>query len=532
MGKDRNPDGVSTYPADQHDLDSYRQASQALSKLQVPVLVHASNPHERLFVAAFDGTGNSIYNDASENHTNVAMIYEQIQAAQKRGLTNIGSGYVEGPGTQDGAIARTKDLISGTTFESRVEEMYKQFVDQAKAWLKEDPNAQISLAITGFSRGAEQAAALAVLVHERGIQDPEGAKYIRNKDNLITRVEYTKPSLVKPGQIAQAVGLFDPVGTGEPRSHNRTLPPSVISGFQITAEDERRDQFKSTNILEPGFRENNHFLNVTVGGAHCNIGGGYRANGISIRNGNAMIDFFNGLSDRPYLDKTFEPSDPKLNVVHRSEEHQRLIYTTRNFDRDGTRARIEDVDNPVLCQRGAKRDCWNKDPLDQAMDRRFEHRATPIAPPPAAPPKGAPGRGNKVGDNDLHPDDPKSQQQQTSQQRLQTGHPDYPLFAALRRQLPPEVTDEKVAHVMLQAKQGGIVTAERLDRTVLHNGHAFILGHTPGFHAKVDLSGPIPPIAETLQQSQVFDQQRVQQFAQYDSHGRQHPQQQSSASSF
>ncbi|MGO4782137.1 DUF2235 domain-containing protein, partial [Lysobacter sp. 2RAB21] len=75
------------------------------------------------------------------------------------------------------------------------------------------------------------------------------------------------------GQVPQAVGLFDPVGTGEPRNHDRRLPPTVMSAFQITAEDERRDQFKSTNILHDGFAEDRRFLNVTVGGAHSNIGG-------------------------------------------------------------------------------------------------------------------------------------------------------------------------------------------------------------------------------------------------------------------
>jgi hypothetical protein len=51
-------DGVSHYPADEHDLQSYRDAQLALSQLPVPILVSAQRPHERLFVAAFDGTGN------------------------------------------------------------------------------------------------------------------------------------------------------------------------------------------------------------------------------------------------------------------------------------------------------------------------------------------------------------------------------------------------------------------------------------------------------------------------------------------
>ena len=74
-------------------------------------------------------------------------------------------------------------------------------------------------------------------------------------------LEYTRPPLVEPGQVAQAVGLFDPVGTGDPvKHHDRRLPPSVISGIQITAADERRGLFKSDRIVDPGMTPDGRFL--------------------------------------------------------------------------------------------------------------------------------------------------------------------------------------------------------------------------------------------------------------------------------
>lgn len=116
-----------------------------------------------------------------------------------------------------------------------------------------------------------------------------------------------------------------------------------------------------------------------------------------------MIDFFNGLSDRPYLEKTPEPTDPKLNVVHRSEEGIRMLYTTRNYERNPGRSRIEEVDDPMLCQKGAKRNCWNKDPHDPTLDARFEHRNVPIAPTPVAPLPDAKGRGPRAAiDDGIH----------------------------------------------------------------------------------------------------------------------------------
>src|SRR5690606_20141896 len=151
-------------------------------------------PRDRMFVASFDGTGNSMRRDAPGNHTNVALIHQQlekrIEADEERtGWSRIGAGYVEGVGTQ-GGLAGTRDLISGRTYEARLEEMYLQFIEQAKLWIEADPDADIRLASIGFSRGAEQAAGFTRLVEERGIQDPEGATVERGRDGLIERIEF------------------------------------------------------------------------------------------------------------------------------------------------------------------------------------------------------------------------------------------------------------------------------------------------------------------------------------------------------
>ncbi|MBT2747990.1 MULTISPECIES: DUF2235 domain-containing protein [unclassified Lysobacter] len=377
MGGGKNPDGVKTYPADEHDLDSYVEAGEKLAQLRAPTLLDSSDPHARLFVAAFDGSGNSMYGDEPKNHTNVAEVVKQLQNGMH---DNIGVGYVEGPGTQSGFFKSTLDLATGRTFEPRVEKMYAQFIEQSKHWKAEDPDAKISLVGIGFSRGAEQEAAFARLVHERGIQDPTGAVYRKDRDGNVTEVSYSKPPLQAPGQVPQAVGLFDPVGTGEPRNHDRRLPPTVMSAFQITAEDERRDQFKSTSILHDGFAEDRRFLNVTVGGAHSNIGGSYELNGLSVRSGNLMVDYLNGLSDRPYLEKRAESDDPRLNVVHRSDKHQ-FFYTTHGF-RDGVRDRVDEVAGKDQVRHGSVVDPRNKEPIDPAMDARFERHPVRIGPAP------------------------------------------------------------------------------------------------------------------------------------------------------
>nr|WP_298120625.1 DUF2235 domain-containing protein [uncultured Pseudoxanthomonas sp.] len=373
MGGERHPDGVSTIPATASDLASFPHASEQLAGLSAPVLHDSGRSDDRLFIAAFDGTGNSMMRDAPENHTNVARIARQIESLRDPA---IAQGYVEGPGTQ-GGLSGTYDLASGYTYEARMEDMYLQFVKQSAAWLKENPGADIRLAAIGFSRGAEQAAGFTRLVEERGIKNPEGAQVTRDGDGRVLRVNYIGPPLREPGTVIQAVGLFDPVGTGEPRDHDRRLPPSVVSGFQITADDERRNLFQSTRVMDPGVTDGGRFLNVTVAGAHSDIGGGYSQDGIGIRSGNLMIDYLNALSDTPYLEKREEPTDPARNVIHRSEEHQ-FFYRTSIYDKAGARGMQEELAPGALC----RIDCLDAQPRNEALARELAWRPVGIGPMP------------------------------------------------------------------------------------------------------------------------------------------------------
>ncbi|MDR7136104.1 hypothetical protein J2X06_003322 [Lysobacter niastensis] len=370
-------DGVSHYPADAHDLQSYALAAEALARFPTPGLIRAGNPHDRLFVAALDGTGNDAIHDP-EHATNVASIHKQLERARN---PHIRAEYVEGPGTQHGVIDRVWDGARGHTYDERIEKMYKLFIEQARTWKLEDPEAQISVVDLGFSRGAEQAAGFARLVHERGIQDPSGAKYIYDAQGQIKSVEYTKPPFVAPGQVAQVAALFDPVGTGEPvNEKDRRLPPSVISGFQIIAEDERRGLFKSSHIIDPGMTADGRFLGVVVGGKHSDIGGSYHRDGLGVRSGNLVVNYLNSLSDKPFLERRPEPDDPRLNVVHRSEEGMLLYRWGDKVDRLQPEGHVDRL--VPRAWGGQVADAYNAEPRDEVLSRRFEHRVVAADQPP------------------------------------------------------------------------------------------------------------------------------------------------------
>ncbi|WP_235430169.1 T6SS phospholipase effector Tle1-like catalytic domain-containing protein, partial [Xanthomonas albilineans] len=342
------PDDVETYPATAQDLAAYAHSRHALAQFQAPLLISQQNPHTRLFVACFDGTGNDKNKDP-QHITNIGILYDQVQTAAKKGFENIGGYYVPGVGTQDDALTRIADGALGYSYGPRMEEMYFKFIDQAKKWHDEDPQAEISIVSTGFSRGAVTAAMFTRMVHERGIQDRKDMYIDRDSHGQILKLTPRHPPLVPPGRTAQTVGLLDPVATGEMNLHDVRLPPSVVSGLQLTARDERRDLFPAKDILHPGHSHDGRFLNLTHPGAHSDIGGSYRLDGLSVRNGNLLTDYVNSLSDKPFLQPRTVSSAPEMNVIHRSEQHG-SYYTTTMATTLGHRVHVHNLDGTGMTQ--------------------------------------------------------------------------------------------------------------------------------------------------------------------------------------
>ena len=337
------------------------------------------------------------------------------------------------------------------------------------------------------------------MVHERGIQDPSG-RVERKDDHGRTSVEYTKPPLVPPGQVAQSVGLFDPVGTGEPRNHDRRLPPSVISGFQITSQDERRGLFKGTDLIDQGLTPDGRFLGVMAPGCHSDIGGGYHRNGLSIRAGNLMTDYLNSLSDTPFLQKRAEPTAPGMNVIHRSEEGMFLYRMWDKVDRmkDG---RVDVLTAASACGRVA--DCRNAEARDEALSSRFDFapvqvRLAPIDTRTAAPVQSSDATAPS------HPANPLLLQSMVATDRLDTR-------LGIERSA---LSDRLAVDSAVEAQKAGLT---RIDHIVLNEQrtHALVvegnLDAPPRRIAQVELSAlPRQDVANALQRLDDVTDQRLQ----------------------
>lgn len=375
---DKAADDQSAYPANTHDLQTYRDAQKALARFPVPILLHAKDGHERLYVAAFDGTGNDADGNPNEI-TNVGMIRNQISARQSGGNQSVAVGYESGIGTQSNAVTRLVDGALGYSYEARIEQMYWKFAKQVKLWRAGDPDVQVRLADIGFSRGAVEADGFARLVDERGVLDPSSRTVARDAQGREV-VTYTR-TLIPPGEIAQTLALLDPVATGVPRWHDRRPPPSVISGFQVIAEDERRGLFKSNHIIDPGMSGDGRFLGVVVGGAHSDIGGGYLRNGLAVLSGNLVIDYLNAQSDTPFLVKQPAPA-AELDVVHRPERALPYRFLPR-VDRSSPDGYDAVLVSPLM--RGRVPDALDAEPMDVSLSDRFQRHPAMATPTPTAP---------------------------------------------------------------------------------------------------------------------------------------------------
>ncbi|MBS0199592.1 MAG: DUF2235 domain-containing protein [Proteobacteria bacterium] len=363
------------------DVRQNAEARRQESDMRVPVLLHADNPHERLYIASLDGTGNRMRKVDPEHWSAVAKIHDQIGKANNR---QIVSGYVEGIGTQDHLIPRAIDGWSAYSFDERVETAYYKFCVQAKRWIDQDPQAQFRIAGVGFSRGAEEVAALNRMIHERGILNPDKAAVHQDHYGLVTSIKYSGEQLVPPGKTLQAVMLFDPVSTNN-TEYDRRLAPSTVGGFQIRSDDKRND-FKGDRVLPDGMSEDGRFLSVHVPGPHSTAGDSYKYNGFGVLNANMGVDFLNSLSDRDYLKPQEVPQDvAKYQMLH-SEDHL-VVYSTSEYDKHHARVYTDQLGADSQCRVAQPLpDCTHKAPVDPALAAQVEYRPIRMSEQQAPPP--------------------------------------------------------------------------------------------------------------------------------------------------
>lgn len=91
-----------------------------------------------------------------------------------------------------------------------------------------------------------------------------------------------------------------------------------------------------------------------------------------------------------------------------------------------------------------------------------------------------------------------------------TSVPNDPLYQAIHSKLPAGTSPAEAMHATVEAKRVGILSVDQLQSVTAHQDAVWIAGQTPGFRVKVDLSEGVPPLQESIRQSQALDAQRAQ----------------------
>ncbi|HEY4292735.1 DUF2235 domain-containing protein [Luteibacter sp.] len=429
------------------------------AKHSVPVLQSRNNPHEYLFIALFDGTGQDA-NDTSQLLTNVGELRNQSERMREGSGGRIGYHYVEGIGTQKNPITRAIDGAFPYTWDDKIRVMYTDIAGQTSRWKDLDPQAKVRVVGVGYSRGAVLVPGLARLVDQYGIVDPEGMKFGRDANGNLS---VTAPrTLIAPGEVAQAVGLFDPVGTNLPRNYDARLPKSVLSGFSQIARDEQRELFPHQTILDPDWSDDGRFLSATVPGGHSNVGGGNKEAGLEVMAFNGMADYLNALTDQQLFEHRPLPDDPAQYAIFQAKGATAAFGL--RMDHDGQRDLRNELANCKIVDL-----CHDADPVDQSLARQFGwQQVTPQVAqiPPRLPEPIAFHRSTP-------PPAPASQRLLDDPM-----HPDYRMFRDARRLVheldrahrrePDERSDNLSAALVVAARADGL---NRIDRVELMDGN-------------------------------------------------------------
>lgn len=191
------------------------EAADEKLKFGIPLITHPLNGRPvKIYKVAFDGTMNDAARvSADERPTVVAHVATRVDAR-----------YYPGPGMQNLYFMNWFDGLVGFTSAGIAQRAEHDFFVQASTWLAADPNVDIRVFVTGFSRGA------AIARHFMNIVEQDWPR--------------SSVGTVAPDSAPHFYALlFDTVSTGQMDTLQLSLPASLDYLVHMVAKDEPRSLF-------------------------------------------------------------------------------------------------------------------------------------------------------------------------------------------------------------------------------------------------------------------------------------------------
>ena len=244
-------------PLDAKDQQHVLDAISKLASVKPKPINPGNNPNVTQIEVSFDGTWDN--KDEMAIDTNPALINDLFE-----GTKHYEIGVATSPETS--ALGGW----FGAGISNRINTAYNQIVQDVNAAKQANPNAEVVLIVAGFSRGSAAARAFANVLAKRGIPDTSSKK---------TEDGGYEKKLATP-RIGAMI-LFDTVGSvGIPGTNlnpglDLSIPTNVDNVLHLTAGDEKRKMFPLSSAKDPTQPDDPRITELTLPGAHSDIGGSY-----------------------------------------------------------------------------------------------------------------------------------------------------------------------------------------------------------------------------------------------------------------
>lgn len=242
-------------PLTQADRSAVTAIQRQIATMKPKRIDDPKNPNLVQIELAFDGTGDD--REAMSHDTNPAILDDAFQ-----GPKHYERGVATAP--HDGILHNIQDqyeFATGAGLQQRIDGAYNYLVNEVNSIKTSNPNAEVVLVVTGFSRGAAAARAFVNELNKRGVpvkssQQPDGS-YAQH---------YATPHV-------GVMVLFDTVQMTANRGLDMGIPANVDNVLHLTARDEHRTTFGLTRAVDPT-RDDPRITEVALPGGHGDIGGG------------------------------------------------------------------------------------------------------------------------------------------------------------------------------------------------------------------------------------------------------------------
>jgi len=300
-------------PLSDDDRRMLVEAQELLAEKQLTPIDDGTNPNLVQEMITFDGTWNS-RDDMTTPATNPELL---------NGMFDGDGDYQIGVGT----TPRTKHFggATGAGIRLRIKHAYENLVERINQRKRENPDAEVVLTVTGFSRGSAAARAFVNDLNRRGVPDRSSADG-RN---------FEAPR-IGAMVLFDTVGSVGVAGTNWNPGLDLSIPANAENVLHLTARDEHRAGWPLSSVRDPRSPDDPRITEIELPGSHSDVGGGKTPSPYPQIPLHMAQDYLNRLGIHvPSVDpaQVIDPHDPALRLHERGglrRKGNRAVYSSRN----------------------------------------------------------------------------------------------------------------------------------------------------------------------------------------------------------